>query len=126
MAAEPPTLLVPSGESSAAAGAPTDLPPESVAVEAEVRQLKADRDWLRALADDDTIGERERVQARLGAVRCTGKILDIEVAREKLAVALRLDASNRRVEAQLGGQDGGVVRSDSAPPFVVPEGQATH
>lgn len=108
------------------ADAPGELLSESLAVARLVTRLEGYEQKLVEYADDDTWAPRERLQAVLGAVRCVSGLLKIVVAHEKLAVALRLDASNRRVEAQLGGQDGGVVRRDSAPPFVVPEGQATH
>ena len=86
---------------------------------------RLERRLMRIARKSDT-ATREQVQALEGVGRSKRKRLDVALAREKLAVALQLKSSNDRVEGQLGGQDGGVVRRDDAPPFRVPEGPATH
>lgn len=59
----------------------------------------------------------------LRAVRSVSEIHQGEELLERIAA---LEAANARLEQQLGGQAGGVVRRDDAAPFRVPEGGATH
>jgi hypothetical protein len=116
-------VSLPSG--ATAAPAPTLSLPESAEVDQLLSAMEEDEQWGRVMSRDRSIVARERIQARCMANRSTSRRLEVAQSRERIAYALLLKQSNDRVE-ELGGKDGGVVRSDSAPPFRVPAGSATH
>ena len=75
---------------------------------------------LQMTPDDNHI---KAIRARQAGVRVAREVVS---SLEVLSRLERLEASNRALEAKLGGQSGGVVRVDDAPPFIVPTGSRPH